>query len=103
MGWETRRNGRYFYRKRRYGRRVVSEYVGTGPIAEIVADLAEADREEARHRREEERRAIQQAEAADAELVQLCELLRQRTFAALERAGFHRHKGQWRRRRHARA
>ena len=39
MGWETRGNGKYYYRKRRIGDKVVSEYVGTGPGAELIAEL----------------------------------------------------------------
>lgn len=37
MGWETRRNNRYYYRARKVGGRVVKEYVGAGPVAETVA------------------------------------------------------------------
>jgi len=33
MGWEERRGRKYFYRKRRNGGRVVSEYLGAGPDA----------------------------------------------------------------------
>ena len=96
MGWESRGNGRYYYRKVRYGDRVVSEYVGAGQVAEIVAQLAEGEREEAERHREADRQAIQQAEAADTELVRLSDTFRHLTIAILEQVGFHRHKGQWR-------
>lgn len=103
MGWESRGDGHYYYRKVRCGHRVVSEYIGNGQVAEMVAQLAEADRDDARRRRGAERQAIQQAEAAHAEFVRISETLRHLTIAVLEQVGFHRHKGQWRRQRNERS
>jgi hypothetical protein len=36
MGWEQRNGKRYYYRKTRQGRRVISDYVGTGEIASLL-------------------------------------------------------------------
>jgi len=47
MGWETRGNGSYYYRKVRDGGRVRSEYVGAGMLAEALAGLDEIDRHSA--------------------------------------------------------
>ncbi|MBV7328408.1 hypothetical protein KFU94_09135 [Chloroflexi bacterium TSY] len=47
MGWEFRGNRLYYYRKQRIGNRVVSEYIGAGPIAELVAVQDENERQEA--------------------------------------------------------
>ncbi len=103
MGWESRGNGRYYYRKVRYGDRVVSEYVGTGEPAEKALELAQEARAQAKRSRQDDQRTIQQADEADAELATLTDRLSRQIVEALERAGFHRHNGQWRRRRNARA
>jgi hypothetical protein len=51
MAWEAREGGgRYYYRARREGGRVIKEYVGTGEVAEIVAHAEETLR---RHRQRE--------------------------------------------------
>ena len=57
MGWETRRGKQYYYRKERHAGRVRSICVGSGPLAEWVADVEEEERlhllaldEELRHR-----------------------------------------------------
>ena len=36
MGWETRRNQRYYYYKQRLNGKVVSTYMGRGTAAELA-------------------------------------------------------------------
>ena len=101
MAWEKRqRGGLYYTRSRRVGRRVVREYLGTGPLAEA---LARQDAE-ARARRRERTAAERRAREADAALEGLVDELGvgvdTLTQATLVLAGYHRHhRGDWRRRR----
>ncbi len=101
MAWETReRGGRYYTRSRKIGGRVVREYIGTGPVAELIATRdAEARVERTAEARvlRAERDRLAPAEAVLAELDALTELL---AHAALVAAGYRRHhRGAWRKRR----
>ena len=99
MGWEKRGSGRYYYRKRRIGGRVVSEYMGGGELGEAAAayDRAARDaREQELRSAKEEREKITALAEAGAEAEQGIRAL-VRAFLLL--AGYHTHKGQWRRRR----
>jgi hypothetical protein len=99
MSWEQRGNRRYYYRKRREGDRVISEYVGAGELAEtaVAIDALEREIRRAERQRRAERRAL------DAQIDEVCDLIRALTFAELLVSGYHTHKGQWRRRRHVRS
>jgi hypothetical protein len=46
MGWELRNGKRYYYRKIRRGRRVISEYVGASEFSGLWLELDEFDRAE---------------------------------------------------------
>jgi len=100
MAWETRkRGGRYYTRSRRVNGRVVREYVGTGPVAELEALLDEEEREGRLARR----RAWQQQCGEATHVLDVLTVLdttsRQVVADTLSDEGFHLHKGQWRRRR----
>ena len=100
MGWEKRGNRKYYYRKKRIGKKVISEYVGSGPAAEKIAKEDELIQ---RKRKEEQQAWVsRQAEiiAVDDALDALEIITRTLINAQLLLAGFHTHKGQWRRRRH---
>lgn len=98
MSWEQRgTSGRYYTRSRRVDGRIVREYVGYGPIAELVALRDEAER----RRREEEVRAWreerEELERLDAEAGEMCELAELLSRAALVTAGYRQHqRGEWR-------
>ncbi len=99
MGWKTIKGNRYYYRVRREGGRVVTEYYGKRRPAELLARLVDMDRAE---------RVIQVARQAekrdqDAEIDQaLDDLVNEAKTQAkdlLITAGCYQHKRQWRRRR----
>jgi len=98
MSWETRNGrGRYYTRSRRVGGQIVREYIGHGPIAELVA---ESDRQEREQRRTEAaRRAARKTQdaALDAQVDEVCGLADILARGVLLAAGFHHHHGQWRR------
>ena len=100
MGWESRGRGkRYYTRSRWVDGRVVREYVGSGTLAEIAALEDEHKRrqreEEAAFWKEEKERLEAGAAFVD-ELTEASEVLLR---AQLLASGFHKHKGQWRRKR----
>jgi hypothetical protein len=98
MAWETRRNGRtYYYSKQRVGRRVISEYVGSGDVATIIADLSAVWQNRALCTREQETHTRLSLAAGDAPLDELETLLTGLTRAVLLANGYHTHKGTWRR------
>lgn len=99
MAWECRKHRWYYYQKQRSGTRVVSTYVGSGLLASSTALLHEMEQT----RRADERRAAQQArherhcrERDAAALAAQCHDLAR---LALLAAGYHQHKGTWRKRR----
>jgi hypothetical protein len=96
VGW----HGPYYYRSRREGSRVVREYLGTGRVAELAAQMhaiKRADREAEKADREAEKAELAALEGDIEALIEKTDLL---TRAALLAAGFHQHKrGEWRKKR----
>ena len=75
------------------------EYIGCGPVAEAIAAL---DAQERWMREEQDRRhreEVAAAEAADKELKELAPLCDLLVEVELLKAGYHKHKGEWRKRR----
>jgi hypothetical protein len=100
VSWERReRGGRYYTKSRRINGRIERQYVGTGPFAEFVAQMDALKRQ----RREEQIRAWREErehlEALDRSLKELHEAAKVLTQATLLAAGFHQHRGEWRKRR----
>ena len=101
MAWEARSRGRgrYYTRSRKVAGRVVREYIGTGPVAEIAA-AADALRRADRRAALEARRAEEARwRAALTPLVELCRAADLMARATLLAAGYHRHsRSSWRKR-----
>lgn len=94
MGWERRGNGEYYYRKVRRGMRVISEYAGCGDYAFLTALLDEERRVERQEHCKVDQRNREDAQRNDCALAMIDDTLRALTIAALEKAGYRRHKGQ---------
>jgi hypothetical protein len=100
MGWEVRGCCRFYTRSRKVAGRVVREYVGTGPVAEIAAaadGLKRADRRAVAEARRAEEASWQAALAPLLKLSRVADLMAR---AALMASGYHRHARTWRKKRY---
>ena len=93
------RRGRYCYKSRREGGRVVTEYLGSGDLAQAIADLDYWERKARKLRQERERAAQDRERAIDRDIDAAGDLLRALAQGVLLASGYHQHKGQWRKRR----
>ena len=101
MAWETRNGGgRYYTRSRRVNGRVVREYIGTGPLAELIA-AQDVERRAERVKRRQAWNARKDDFERVSGLVDRCtEGVSALTTAVLVNAGFYRHhRGEWRKHR----
>lgn len=93
MAWERRpRGGWYYTRSRRVGGRVVREYVGTGLLAGLEAEMDAEDRAAKMQQREELRAEQQRWADVEEPVTTLCEMTELMARAALVLAGYHQHK-----------
>jgi hypothetical protein len=100
MSWEQRNGRSYFYRKVREGGRVRSKYVGSGIVAQICAG-DDNDKRRDRAAKHTADHAMRQAEAEiDRQLAGVESAIAAMTHATLFAAGYHKHNGQWRKKRH---
>ena len=99
MGWEQRHGRSYYYRKVREGGRVRSEYVGSGIVAQICAGDDEDKRRDRAAKRAADLATRQGEAEIDRQLADVGSALAVMTDATLYAAGFHKHKGQWRKKR----
>lgn len=101
MAVENRRNNQYYYRKIRINGRMVSEYVGraANPVVQLIARKDQNDRERKAEQRQAERLQLAPYFKADQDLQQIDALNDLLVSTALLEAGYHKHKGQWRKKR----
>jgi hypothetical protein len=95
MGWKTINGHRYFYKSERQGGRAKTTYVGAGESGLLMALLQAEDRAE-REKRRAEREESDAEEQAVSEWFDGVQVVAD---AAMVASGFHKHKGQWRRKR----
>jgi hypothetical protein len=96
MAWEERNDRMYYYRKRREGKRVISEYIGNGFIGQMAEILDMEDRAEAEQARAVFQQQRDSAKAMDIRVNQVDKYTRTIMRAFLLLAGYHTHKRQWR-------
>ena len=90
----------YYYRKKREGGRVVSEYLGSGEAAELALVQDALDAEEHRAQRAEIAAQVEQWKGEDKTTKAAFDLVSQVLGVAFESAGYWQHaRGEWRKRR----
>lgn len=102
MAWETRtRGGRYYTISKRSGGVVTRHYVGTGPVAELMAARVESVRRENAQEVAAWQATVTELRARESILTEFCRLNDQVAAAVLITSGYHRHhRGEWRRKRY---
>ncbi|MGM0488439.1 MAG: hypothetical protein ACQESR_16975 [Planctomycetota bacterium] len=96
MGWEK---GRYYTRSRKVNGRVVREYVGGGEVGAMAARVDAINRERRHQERESWRLEQEEMDTIDASVDNVCQMADLIAQATMVAAGFHCHRGEWRRRR----
>jgi hypothetical protein len=99
MAWEDRNGRQYYYRKRREGKRVISEYVGGGLAGELSSIYDNIDRWENFQKREELRKNKETAAQLDKQVKEIKEYTQAITRAVLLLSGYHAPRRQWRKQR----
>ena len=100
MSWKSFDNGRRaYFRNRRIDGRVVTEYFGSGWLAELASQEDEERRQKEKERRAAFLREQQFTESKLAESINLSSAVEQLVRASLLLAGMYRHQqGEWRKR-----
>ncbi len=99
MGIELRRGSPYLYRKERHGDRVVSRYVGGGLLGLAGLMLDEEERVERQREADAWRAERERLEAEDRAVADDFDRVEAQVRAMLTAAGYHRLRGEWRKRR----
>jgi hypothetical protein len=96
---KTIKGKKYYYRNRRIGKQVISEYIGTGHTALLMSQLDEHEREQAKLRRRAWKEIQRREAAIDAQIDELGDHIKALVDAHLIISGMHQHKREWRRKR----
>ena len=102
MGIEARhKSGKlYYYKKKRIGSKVVSEYKGGGELVPILQHIEARERAEKEAEREHQRIERMSMAEIDKQIDDFSRMVDTLMEAELISKGFHQHKRQWRRRRY---
>jgi hypothetical protein len=101
LAWETReRGGRYYTRSRRVNGRVVRQYIGSGELAEMTAELDAKVRAARKEKRQTWQAVREEFEKLDQQVKELDQACTQAMQRSLEEAGYYQHhRGAWRKQR----
>jgi hypothetical protein len=99
MGWKTINGHRYFYKSQREGCQVKTICFGAGASGAVMAEWIALGRQERAAERVREREEREESDAEESAISDWCDGVQDMVDAALIATGFHKHKGQWRRRR----
>jgi hypothetical protein len=99
MGWKTINGRRYYYKSERAGGRVKTTYFGAGESGLLISRMEAIEREEKEEEREQRRAEREESLAEDKAVADWFDDVQAVADAAMIAAGFHKHKGQWRRKR----
>ena len=99
MGWKTINGRRYYYKSERDGGRVKTTYFGAGESGLLISLMASEDRAEREAEREQRQAERDESEAEEEAVAELFDGVQAVANAAMIAAGYHKHKGQWRRKR----
>lgn len=99
MGIETRKGKLYYYKKRREGERVVSEYVGSGEVVQLADRMAALECERKQEQRESLRSQQTSMDRINSMVDSYSEMVDRVVEAHLLALGYHKHNRQWRLRR----
>jgi hypothetical protein len=99
MGWKTINGRRYYYKSERDGGRVKTTYFGARESGLLISLLELEDRAEREAELEARRAEREESDAEDRAVSSWFDDVQAVADAAIVAAGFHKHKGQWRRKR----
>jgi hypothetical protein len=99
MGWKTINGRRYFYKSVREGGRVTTQYFGGGDPGRLISLMQSEDRAEREADRKQRQAEREEFDAEETAVAEWFERVQDAADAAMVAAGFHKHKGQWRRKR----
>jgi hypothetical protein len=99
MGWKTINGRRYYYKSRRVGGRVETTYFGAGESSSLIAQLDAYERLGRAVERWAEREQREESDAEEEAVAEWFDGVQAVADVAMAEAGFHKHRGQWRRKR----
>jgi hypothetical protein len=98
VAWEERNGKLYYYQSERDETgKVRKRYVGSGEVAELIAHADATIQRVRAERREKDREELEHMRSLMSQVLELDEAVEAVVRAHLTCAGFHRHKGEWRR------